>query len=234
MRAASRLGWPDLSRLDLRALTPAERKELRLLVELRFGGERLDDFVRRIAPHEPPPRHLLKVIDVFERARAGPLKACISMPPRHGKTITILRAIAWWLTRSPADTCGYFSYNDEIARSKSRIARSIALGAGVRLAHDSAALHEWRTTAGGGLIAGGAGGGLTGQGITGFIVVDDPYKNREDADSDVYREKIWEWFNEVVFTRLERASVIVVHTRWHMDDLIGRLQSPDEQAADSG
>jgi len=55
------------------------------------------------------------------------------------------------------------------------------------------------------------------------MVVDDPYKNREEADSEIIREKIWETFNEVVFTRLEGGSVIVCHTRWHEDDLIARL-----------
>jgi predicted phage terminase large subunit-like protein len=212
-----------LERVDLSSLTAEERLQLDELAEARFGGERLAPFIRRLAPEEPPPRHIYKVIEVIERARAGPMRVCISMPPRHAKTITVLRAIAWWLLRSPADTCGYFSYNHDIAHSKSRIARTIALQSGVRLS-DSTGVAEWRTAEGGGLLAGGAGGGLPGQGITGFVVVDDPFKNREDADSELNRQRVWEWFNEVVMTRLERGSVIVIHTRWHEDDLIGRLE----------
>jgi hypothetical protein len=146
------------------------------------------------------------------------------MPPRHAKTVTLVRLIAWWLKRRPADTCGYFSYNASFAQSKSRVARTLARRAGVELSEDSASRAEWRTTAGGGLLAGGAGGGLTGQGITGFVAIDDPIKNREEADSELVRDRIWEWFNEVVMTRLEHASAIVTHTRWHEDDLIGRLE----------
>jgi predicted phage terminase large subunit-like protein len=81
---------------------------------------------------------------------------------------------------------------------------------------------------GGGLLAGGLQSGLTGQGVSGLFIVDDPFKNREEANSPVIREKIWDNFNEVVFTRLEGASVIVVHTRWHEDDLIGRLTTQED------
>jgi predicted phage terminase large subunit-like protein len=219
----------------LEALDPDEREEFLALSELRHGGEGLADFIARIAPGEAPPRHLMPLIEAIERARRERVRVCISMPPRHGKTVTILRAIVWWLLRTPADTCGYFSYNHDIARSKSRIARDIARTCALQLsdpndevrlelASDKNALQEWRTRAGGGLLAGGAGGGLTGQGITGFICVDDPFKNPQDAESLARREDVWEWFNAVVFTRLEHASVIVVHTRWNDDDLIGRLE----------
>lgn len=205
-------------------LPPDQQARAAALLRRLFGGERLPDFIRRVSPHRPPPPHFRPIIDLLERAAAGEqIRACISMPPRHGKTVLILHALAWWLSRSPADTCAYFSYNETQGRSKSRIARALALLAGVRLAKDSASLAEWRTELGGGLLAGGAGGGLTGQGVSGLLVVDDPFKNRREADSPVTRDAVWEWFNEVGFTRLEGASVLVIHTRWHEDDLIGRL-----------
>lgn len=206
---------PALSREDLEiALDLAER--------LR-GQERLVDFIRRVTPHHPPPRHILPLIAEIERARWEPIELCVSMPPRHTKTVTLLNALAWWVQCSPADMSAYISYNDTIALSKSRLCRQVAGFAGVPLGGMSDAASEWTTGAGGGLVASGAGAGLTGRGFQGLIVVDDPYKNREEADSPIVKEKVWENFNEVVLTRREGASTIVCHTRWGEDDLIGRL-----------
>lgn len=214
-------------------VSDVDREIAGLLEALAGGGESLSDFIARISPHHPPPEHLAPLIRLVERARHERIRACLSLPPRHGKTITLLHALAWWLRATPADTCGFFSYNDDLARSKSRLARQLALQAGVRLAADSANLSEWRTLEGGGLLAGGAAGAgagtaLTGQGVSGLLVVDDAFKGREDADSQLVRNKVWEWFGQVAFTRLEGASVIVVGTRWHSDDLIGRLEASGE------
>ena len=214
---------PGISIADLELLTPEEREEFLRLVEDREGVEPLADFIARNFPHEPPPPHLRHLIECIERARHERLKVCISWPPRHAKTVTILRAMAWWLRNEPRDSCAYYSYSDKQAWSKSRIARRWASQCGVQVSSDASRVDEWQTNAGGVFYAGGLRSGLTGKGVSGLFVVDDPFKNREEADSPVTREKVWENFNEVVFTRLEGASVIVIHTRWHEDDLIGRL-----------
>lgn len=206
-------------------LSDSELAELEYLLGRQLSGEGLADFIRRISPHRPPPPHMAPVIDLLERAiRGEEIRACISMPPRHAKTVAILHALAWWVSRSPEDTCAYFAYNETLGRSKSRLARDLALRAGVQLRDDSASVAEWRTKRGGGLLAGGIGGGLTGQGISGLLAIDDPFKSREDADSQLARDRVWEWFTDVAMTRLEGASVVVVQTRWHPDDLIGRLE----------
>jgi predicted phage terminase large subunit-like protein len=221
----------NLRSLNLKAIEhlPPEDvdRALRLLREID-GDETLTNFICRVSPHHPPPAHVAKVIEVLQGARRNRVKVCISMPPRHAKTHTILHAIPWWLQLSPADTCAYLSYSDRQAWSKSRLARALAARAGVQLAPDATNLAEWRTPSGGGLLSGGIGSGLTGQGVSGFSAVDDPFKNRVEADSEGNREKVWEWFNEVVMTRSEGASVIVLHTRWHEDDLIGRLSKDPE------
>jgi predicted phage terminase large subunit-like protein len=211
-------------------LAEREQAEYLALLSQAVEAEPLADFIGRISPHHPPPRHFGPILAEIEAAMRGdaPRRVCISMPPRHGKTTLFQHAFPWWLKHNPADTCAYFSYNDTQGRSKSRVARQLARLSGVRLAEDSTSTSEWRTPEGGGLLAGGAGGGLTGQGVSGIMVVDDPFKNREEADSKLIREKVWEWFNEVVMTRLEGASVFVVHTRWHHDDLIGRLSEMDD------
>lgn len=145
------------------------------------------------------------------------------MPPRHGKTETLLHAIAWWLVQDPTLTIGYVSYGSEQATSKSRKARSLAQSAGLQLAPDAQRLEEWRTLSGGGVLATGIGGGLTGQGVD-VLLVDDPVKNRVEAESSTQRERVWEWFTDVGYTRLEpNGSIVVVQTRWHPDDLSGRL-----------
>ena len=200
-----------------------EIAELGDLLADNKGVEPLRDFITDLVPMEPPPEHTRVLTDLVERARNERVMACISWPPRHAKTVTMLRSLAWWIKHAKADTCAYVSYSDTQARSKSRLCRNWALQAGVELMRDSKNMGEWRTAYGGGLISGGAGGGLTGQGVSGLMIVDDPYKNRAEVDSTLIRERIWEWFNEVVYTGLEKASVFTIATRWHEDDLIGRL-----------
>jgi predicted phage terminase large subunit-like protein len=213
----------SLTDAQLERLTPAQRARYVTLMR-QVNPPSLDGFIRRISPHHPPPRHYPILIREFERARReSPVRVLISVPPRHGKTELVKHAIPWWLENSPRDTCAYATYSDRKAWSTSRDIRALAESAGLTLASDAANLAEWRTPAGGGLLAMGVGAGLTGHGISGLMVVDDPIKNSEDANSAVYRDKISEWFDSVVMTRLEGAAVFVIHTRWHEDDLIGRL-----------
>lgn len=209
-------------------MPPEVAARARELLMRRFSVPPLTDYITEVSPHLPPPRHVAHLCRVLEQARIYKRKLCLSWPPRHAKTTTLLHGFGWWLRHQPADTCGYFTYSDRQGRSKSRIARRIAEQGGVELDVRSNDMSEWRTRNGGGLLAGGAGGGLTGQGISGLFVVDDPYKSRVEADSIHFRERVWDWFREVVLTRDEGASIVVVHTRWHPDDLIGRIASdPD-------
>ncbi|MEJ7846936.1 MAG: phage terminase large subunit [Pyrinomonadaceae bacterium] len=88
---------------------------------------------------------------------------------------------------------------------------------------------EWETAEGGGVRAVGVGGGVTGFGA-GLIVIDDPVKSRAEAESPTYREKTWDWFNDDIYTRLEPdAAIILIQTRWHEDDLAGRLLKDAEE-----
>ena len=180
-------------------------------------------FIPAVSPRYVAPRHLGPVIDMLERAASEPLRVVLTTPPRHAKTETVLHAIAYHLHRNPELVIGYVSYAVEFARSKSRRARWIAEAAGVEIAADAARLEEWRTPQGGGLLATGIGGPLTGHGVN-ILLVDDPVKNRLEAESATYRERTWEWFNDVAYPRIEPGgSAIVVQTRWHPDDLAGRL-----------
>lgn len=216
------LALSDIHEGHLEGLTEEERAEFERLYGHLIGREGLAEFITRLWPDEPPPPHLMPLIRLIERARTERVRACISIPARHGKTITLGRALAWWLSNWPADTCAYTTYSDRKAWSKSVKFRDMALKAGVAPARPNTG-QEWRTAAGGGLLAAGAGGSLTGEGVHGLMIVDDPFSNPAQAESPVIRERVWDWFNGVPMTRLEGASVIVVHTRWNEDDLIGKL-----------
>ena len=82
---------------------------------------------------------------------------------------------------------------------------------------------QWETAVGGGVKAVGVGAGVTGFGA-GLIVIDDPVKSREQAESETFRDKLWNWYNNDLYTRLEpNGAIILIQTRWHEDDLAGRL-----------
>ncbi|MFU8868645.1 terminase large subunit domain-containing protein [Natronococcus sp.] len=185
----------------------------------------LGTFITRSSPTYVRPYWLESVLEVYQAIAAGEeLRVLLEAPPRHGKTDLTLAAIAWLLSTAPERTHAFTTYADALARSKSRKARRLAREAGVAISDESASVNEWRTTDEGGLLATGVGGPLTGHGITGVGVIDDPFKNRRDADSRLIRDRVWDWYTDTFYTRLEPgASVIVQHTRWHPDDLIGRL-----------
>jgi predicted phage terminase large subunit-like protein len=101
-----------------------------------------------------------------------------------------------------------------------------------RLAKDSRAADEWETTECGGMKTAGVGGDITGRGFD-FGIVDDPVKNAADAWSDTIRETHWDWWTSTFYTRAEPgASLVIVQTRWHEDDLSGRILSESAEAWD--
>lgn len=218
------LGDTDPAIIDL--LSPEEQAEFVRSMQVLVGGERLRDFVCRVAPHEPPPKHLQPIIDVVEYSRIKPIRVCLAMPPGHAKTTMLMRAIAWWLSpnQSPGDLCAYVTYSDSHAREKSRIAKETLQDVGGDLV-DSTKDGDgfWLTPQGGGLVARGSRGGLTGKRVPGLLVYDDPYKDAQEARSVAVNSMIIERFKAVAFTRLQGGSIIVLHTRWAMDDLIGYI-----------
>lgn len=224
---AGLLGLASLTVDDLEAtLSPEDQARFCRSGRALLGSEKPRDFIRRIAPHEPPPRHLDPIIDVIEYARLKPIRVTFDMGPGHAKTTGLCRMLAWWLSdgQSPGDTCGYLSYSDEQARKKSLLVKDAhELGGGV-LRPDSKAAGHWRTRAGGGLIARGARGGMMGNRIPGLMIYDDPYKDVKEARSEAINGAVIEQFKGMAFTRLQGGSVIVLHTRWHDDDLIGYIQ----------
>lgn len=160
------------------------------------------------------------------------------MPPRHGKSEFISKYVpAWYLGKYPNRRVFHSSYGDRFSASWGRKARNLLAEFGpqyfgVSVAADSGAANEWGIQGcDGGMVSAGVGGGITGRGAD-LLIVDDPIKNAEEAASEVYREKVWDWWQSTSDTRLEPGGcVIVIMTRWHKDDLVGRIL---DQAAESG
>lgn len=155
----------------------------------------------------------------------------VNMPPRHGKSeLASRRFPAWLLGTNPEIEIVVASYNADKAREFGYEVRDIvrsaeyrALFPGVALKEDSRAADRWNTDAGGSFRAVGIGTALTGRGAD-VLLIDDPIKDDEEADSELRRERIWSWYSSVAYTRLSPGGrVIVIQTRWHEDDLTGRL-----------
>jgi predicted phage terminase large subunit-like protein len=150
----------------------------------------------------------------------------VCAPPRHGKSEMISRWLpAWFLSACPERHVLLTSYEAAVAASWGRKVRDVMAleEVGVPLRRDVRAANRWMTPQGGGMMTAGAGGPLTGSGGN-LIVVDDPIKNAQDAESPTMRRHVWDWFRSVVLTRAEPESAIVVDmARWNSDDLVGRI-----------
>ncbi len=205
------------------ALSKAE-VELWQTLEALAGAESLLDWIPLMSPTFESPRHLRRLAEVLVRSQYEPVYCWISVPPRHSKTETLLHYVPWRLHRDPTSEIAYCTYEANLAYTKSRRMRELAEHTGVQFKRAARNVKEWETQQGGKLIATGVGGPITGKGAK-LLIIDDPIKNREEAESPVIRQKVWDWFTSTALTRVEPGgSVIVCHTRWHDDDLIGRIQ----------
>jgi predicted phage terminase large subunit-like protein len=166
-------------------------------------------------------------------------RQCWSLGPRYGKSILASQwGPAWFLELFPHKRVILASYGHDLALHNARQTRNIFRSYGSRLAtrlqHDATAADQWMTSQGGGLKAAGVGGALTGFGAD-LLIIDDPFKDWEEAQSDNQREKVWNWYRSVARTRLHRGgAVIVLNTRWHIDDLTGRLLAEDSKREQEG
>lgn len=177
-------------------------------------------------------------LEAIERGEIDRLM--INMPPRHGKSeLGSRRFPAWFLGRNPEATVMSASYNLEKAQEFGGEVRDIVrshayrrLFPEVEMKEDTHAKGFWRTKQGGFYIAAGVGTALTGRGTVGPIaLIDDPLKDRAEADSERHRESVKQWYSSVVLSRFPRA-IIVVQTRWHEDDLTGWLLEEQARGGD--
>jgi predicted phage terminase large subunit-like protein len=223
----TRLETALLTQTNRQAETPGERANRQAARSSLLGFTRHTFWQYRADPaHEL----LAEALDAVVR---GEITRLIAMaPPQHGKSeLTSVRAPAYWLGRRPDDPVILTSYAASLAESKSRQARQVVestefaeLFPGVVTRRDSRAVDHWELDGRrGGMLAAGVGGPVTGHG--GLLgVIDDPFENWEQSQSQTIRDKVWEWYRTTFRTRIwENGAIVLIATRWHEDDLAGRL-----------
>ena len=181
-----------------------------------------------------------EIADKLEKIESGEIKRLmLFVPPRNGKSeLGSINFPAWYLGKHPDDEVIVASYSAELAQDFGYKTRNLVNSAeyqeifNTRLRDDSQSKAKWLTEEGGGYTAVGVGGAITGRGAD-ILLIDDPFKNREEAESKVIRDKVWNWYTSTAYTRLEKnARVILIMTRWHKDDLAGRLLKAQEEGGE--
>ncbi|MFA6605129.1 MAG: phage terminase large subunit [Patescibacteria group bacterium] len=177
-------------------------------------------------------RDVCSRLEAFSRAVAEKRSPRLMLfaPPRHGKSfLTSERFPVWHLGRHPEHEVIVASYSFDAAKKRSKAARTLARldltrdTFDLELDAEAFAVDEWYTTRGGRYQAVGTGGSITGGGAN-VLIIDDPVKDWAVALSPTQRESIWDWYQSTAYTRLSPGGgVLVIQTRWHEDDLAGRL-----------
>jgi predicted phage terminase large subunit-like protein len=158
------------------------------------------------------------------------------VPPRHGKSeLASIRLPAWYLGRQPHKQFLSVSATDALASDFGRSVRNTITSAEYRalfsttLAEDSQAKGKWHTSAGGVYYALGIGGSVLGRGGD-VLLIDDPFGSMQEAQSELERKNVWDWYTGTAYNRLmPGGAIVVINHRMHEDDLCGRLLA--QQAA---
>lgn len=194
-----------------------------------------DDVTRSAYQVTPQARLLCQIMEKVEQRHPDYKRVGVSIGPQTGKSeIISRRAPSWMVGRNPRLNMILGSYNQDFANEFGDDVRAIVNSQSHQLVFPN---HELRiggaakslliTDKGGKAAFVGVGGSGTGKPAD-IFVVDDPIRNDDDAQSEVHRQRVWNWFTKVANTRIHNDSaVVVVHTRWHEDDLLGRLSDPD-------
>ena len=179
-------------------------------------------------------QHHVQIAQHLEAVERGEItRLIIEAPPRHGKSLLVSENFpAWYLGRNPDREIIASTYSQNLANKFGRKVRNQLLSPvfqsvfpNCRLTTDSKSKHQFNTTAGGEYNAIGVGGPATGKGAN-LAILDDTLKGREQAESQVYRESLKDFFKSTIYTRLTPdGAIVIMQTRWHEDDLIGYVLS---------
>lgn len=227
-----------LSSDEINARALARRSALEDLAEHDLGI-----FIELSTPAYDSPEHLRPLLDALDRSMREPVFALVEVPPRHGKTETLLHDLVRTLRYRPTEAVAYCSYSSPLALRKSRKAREIAGRAGVWADDEqivskgrfdpAAAVSYWQTITGGSFTAGGRGGNFVGDGY-GKVVYDDPFKGRAEAESPVIQEKAVEQARQLAGRLEQHGSMFVSHQAWNDLDVIATLRSEVKGGRDGG
>jgi hypothetical protein len=199
---------------------------------LIWAREYLDDYGFKPALH-----HEL-IIQYLEKVVSGEIdRLMIFTPPGSAKsTYASIIFPAFWLNKFPQTSIIACSHTGELAERFGRKVRNEILRKsdilGYSLDESNRAASRWETTNGGEYFAAGVGGAITGRRAD-LAIIDDPVKSREEAESELIRTKTFEWYKSDLVTRLKpKARIILIQTRWHIDDLGGLLLHEAEKGGD--
>jgi predicted phage terminase large subunit-like protein len=234
--------YSDIARRAAALKTGPAAHELALLQEIqrrrRCRGSFLAWCTEALAPlGQTPAAHHRLLIEELQAAADGEIdRLMIFMPPGHAKSrYASVLFPGWFLGQEAGQDVIGASYNADLAEDFSgqimRLAQENATTLGFSLVDESRKL--WHTSNRGTYRAAGAGGGITGRRADLFLI-DDPIRGREDADSSKLRDRVWKWYQAEVVTRLKPgARIVLIQTRWHEDDLAGRLLAAAETGGDT-
>lgn len=213
-------------------LTDKQRKQLAWEAQSELARRSYRDYVVHVhRGNYTHFRHTEYIADRLEPIAHGKQKyMLIEIPPRHGKSMTVSESFpSYYMGKNPEKRVIAASYSDGLARKFGRLNRAKLEEYGpelfgVQLSQTNASQNNWDVEShDGGMISTGIGGSITGQGAD-LLIIDDPFKNAQAANSQTIRDTVWDEWESTLSTRLHKgASVIVIMTRWHEDDLIGRL-----------
>lgn len=186
----------------------------------------------RLNGYEPARHHELIIAELEAIARGEIDRLALFLPPGSAKsTYGSVLFPPWYLARRPDAAIIAASHTAELAERWGRKARNLiaehSLELGISVAGDNKAAGRWETSAGGEYFAAGVGGAIAGRRAD-LAVIDDPVRSREDADSKKVRDAQWDWYKFDLLTRLKPgAAIVLIQTRWHEDDLAGRILSEE-------
>lgn len=222
----------DLDQLRQRATVEACRRDLMT-------------YIRVMDPAYKPGRFHYYLAGLLEKVESGEIKRlAISVPPRHGKSrMASHEFVSWALGRDPKRNVIIAGHGVKLSLEHSKnIRRRLRRKSHLSVFPDSEldprdqSAQNWRMNAGGALLAAATSGEITGRGAD-LLIIDDPHSGMAEAKSPAMREATWLWYTSDAYTRLSpNGSIILIMTRWHPDDLAGRILDPKrrQEALDKG
>lgn len=208
------------------------------LLNRRIARKSLIKYTEYTKPDFEVAEHHKIISEALEEVAMGVIdRLMIFAPPRHTKSeLASRRFPSWYIGNNPSKQIITACYNSDLASDFGREVRNIVDSHSYKrlfntqLAADSKAANRWHTKAErdgaeveGAYVAAGVGTAITGRGAH-IALIDDPFKDREEANSETTREKVYNWYTSTLYTRLmPGGAIVLIMTRWHEDDLAGRL-----------
>lgn len=233
-------------------VTKEQRQVLMEEARRELARRTMGDFVLYVDDNYQMNWHHRLLCDYLDKLACKEIRRLmVFMPPRHGKSELVSRKFpAYLLGRNPDTSIISCSYSADLASRMNRDVQRLIDSEKYSVLFPESHLFgkNIRSTAKGSFLrnsdifeivnhrgtyrSSGVGGGITGMGGE-YIIIDDPVKNREDADSATIREKIYDWYTSTLYTRLEKdGCILLTLTRWHEDDLAGKLLKAAQEGAD--